>query len=444
MRLLVMVLVLGACDGESAAPEVTLPADTTQSGSRLKVVWYETADGFRSPVTEDATTMRPVLFDAELDVSCTRQRWSDDVARCTPELGGVFYEDAACTQPVLTGSDAVFYADSDLAGRPKAPVYTAGTTVRSVATLYRKLESGCFGDGPGAVHDVAETLAPSSFVTIDVAPVGDARVVVDTMHAADGLIVPVGLRDTAHDVTCDLEAFANASRGLCVPKEAMPVERFADDRCEEPVVEGAERPVLALLPTFTCPRVFEVGEPVVTAARYRYAGALIAGPCAAEPVIEMPGYRLGAEVELARFARAAEPAATRAAPVYLDAPRFRQTNRVFDTALGVECAFVFEGNARWTCMPTLASANYSLFADAACTVPLPPLIEDGDGSGCAVQAPRLATDAQGALWSIGARHTGPVFERTGAFCDARPYAAFYEYGTALGVAPMTATQRRDP
>src|SRR4051794_32406047 len=48
-----------------------------KSGTRLKVSWYETPDGVRSPVPD-------VFFDSAMAVGCRPRKWTDGKTRCVP------------------------------------------------------------------------------------------------------------------------------------------------------------------------------------------------------------------------------------------------------------------------------------------------------------------------------------------------------------------------
>src|SRR5436190_17975245 len=88
MRALVAVVVLAVGSGDNELD--TSPG----SGSRLKLTWYDFADGAR----ERARDFLAEYFDSELGVPCRPVEWDDGTLRCVPDQAQVVYADAACTQ----------------------------------------------------------------------------------------------------------------------------------------------------------------------------------------------------------------------------------------------------------------------------------------------------------------------------------------------------------
>lgn len=91
---LFVVALAAACNGDD------VPPDTAQSGTRLKLGWFEFEDGLR--------TWSMDIRDSKLDEPCRPVEWSDSVLRCTPQTGTLAFSDAACTKPYIIGNNSAY------------------------------------------------------------------------------------------------------------------------------------------------------------------------------------------------------------------------------------------------------------------------------------------------------------------------------------------------
>src|SRR5258708_4036422 len=73
------------------------PNEGAISGTRLKLVWYQTADGVKTWIVNSAG---PTFFDAQRAEDCRARLWADGATYCTPAPLQAVYTDAGCTTAV--------------------------------------------------------------------------------------------------------------------------------------------------------------------------------------------------------------------------------------------------------------------------------------------------------------------------------------------------------
>jgi hypothetical protein len=265
----------------------------------------------------------------------------------------------------------------------------------------------------------------------------------------DGLIVPWRPYDPAHHVTCDTDPLERASDGPCIAVESLTFNWvFVGDECRTPVVSvepQCARPPLAAFPTFSCPRYYSLAETPWTAA----------STCSPQPP---PGtvYALESFLDPVWLTRAVEPAPTREQPIYVagGSVRFRDPHRLFDADLITECemssATRFGEPARdgedARCRPPLQAAYYkgSLFSDAACTQPLPDMVQVDGSDMCITRSPATYLPSFDGVFRIGARHEGVVYEMLPPTCNP-VLDPLHELGELLPDTRLPhAIKRRDP
>jgi hypothetical protein len=210
MRFVLVVCVVAAC-GED------LPIDTARSDARLKLARIEFVDGFETWAS--VSTGEPDLFDIELGGPCVPRRWSDGVLRCTPGAT-VVYLDAECSSPHLE-NPAVRYA-VDSAELPTELFLGTAEFVRA-DVLFERRDGQCIQTERSSNSVVRATPRPVyELAELETVSLGEDPYVVTTLRSRDGLLVPLGLRDTRDGATCDLDALEGASGGACSP--AAPCE----------------------------------------------------------------------------------------------------------------------------------------------------------------------------------------------------------------------------
>ncbi|MBL9017208.1 MAG: hypothetical protein JNL83_23675 [Myxococcales bacterium] len=349
-RLALLLAAAAACGDQIEVP----PTDEPTSGTRLKAEWLFYGDGSRQIAPA-------AYYDTALHIRCTPRDWADGTVRCVPEADLAYYTDDVC-------ETAAGYAE--VIGKPRhflaldrgvpAVIYHSSTTaIDPPAQIYELFAGECMSRGP----------APADFPWFEISGVGDVveltereiagddRLALRVRESADGLHVPLGLRDTVLDLPCRPDGDA------CIPAVADVSDVFLDDLCEVPGVGvplGAEPPPFVRLEhAGDCPTFHRVGAQV-TGSLYRRTGASCR-PAFAVPTLR--GYALGAAIEPAPLARELEePRGSRLRSIALSSGGLRiHDTRMFDTATRAECVPTgYEGVTR--CTPASVVPAITLFA----------------------------------------------------------------------------------
>ena len=140
MRWVTLVVAIAACGRIGFDP---LPSTGGTSGSRLRIVAWQFADGGR---------IAHAVYDAERGERCAIASWDDGVIRCTPSsLALVEYLDAACTQPVAQVIDSACgsatYVETVGSAGTLDGLYALGSA--TAATAFYELSNGTCA-GPNA------------------------------------------------------------------------------------------------------------------------------------------------------------------------------------------------------------------------------------------------------------------------------------------------------
>ncbi len=441
--LILLVACGGGGDGEVDSG-ASIPPDTAQSGTRLKLFWYEFEDGTRSWTSE--------IFDSKLGLPCTPTEWTDGASRCTPMLPRVVYSDAQCTQPMILGTDvphAVARVTSCQATRPDS-LFEATAERLTLPQVFERDPDGACGrlysprqfsfSGVRAVQQTRPDLAELSR-----GYQGDGRVKIETLSSDDGLLLPIQPYDSLLDAACvnfdslffNTEGMADATRVPCL-LDASETERFTDITCETPAVWF---PVDA-----ACPRPQEFGTvgkgpcaPRFTLGDTAQGGSYGTGTGTCLPQGPDSGvvYPSTGMVEPFSLARERQDAPGRLQLIYIGegATRIRERVLFYDTALDTECALRQEDVETFSCVPVRGRSVFEVYTDDACTQPVfVTWIADEQAPAClAVQTPPK--------YSGGRRIEGmlpePVYRASAAGCarfefdNASPYALGPPVTTAL-------------
>jgi hypothetical protein len=440
-------LAIGFVVGCATTPPPIDP-DAARSGSRLKLAWYEFADGFRTwaPPTD--------LFDAELAVACSPTKWTDGFVRCTPAFGAVVFADAQCTQPLLA-VDASFGLDlvpGCGAYVPAPPLYRATTQTVQPSATFERLSGTCMQVPTDPQHPVPRmavaVAAPvTTLVAMSHVVAGGGPLAVEVLRGDDGLAVPLRLVDPAHAIGCDLSALDQATDLPCRATEAvLSDDLYVDARCLAPAVHvdpSCPTPPLGALPTYGCPIYYALGAES-TAQMFYQDGFNTCG--ATNTVTTGHVYPLAGRVELARLSRAAAPGSSREQLVYVASggARFRDEPHLYDGDLGAECTIVESSSTPAACRPNGAALIGNLFSDPSCTTALPDLVEIAPDDGCVRRATPTLVDTGSATFRIGSPHVGAVYQFTAPVCEPFPYA-LADVGAQLDPSRIaTAMKVRDP
>jgi hypothetical protein len=404
-----LLLLLAAC-GDQVHVE---PTDEPASGTRLKAEWLFYGDGSRQVAPA-------AYYDTALHARCTPRDWADGTVRCVPEADVAHYIDATCETAVgyaeVIGTPRLFLAYDR--GRPAVIYHASTTAIDPPAQLYDLVDGEC--TGPRS--------APADFPWFEISGAGDVvelteretagddRLALRVRESADGLHVPLGLRDTQLDVPCRPEADA------CVPQIDDVAGVFLDDLCETPGVAvplGADPPRVVRVETAQgCPAFHAVGAPF-DGPLYRRQGT------ACRPAFVVPpprGFALGEPIELAPLVREVEaPRGRRLAAIALSSGALRiYDERMFDTATRAECVPTeYEGVVR--CTPATVLPALVLFT-AGCQHEI--RIAEVPARSCERAAFAAYTPPEvigPELHAIGSPVTGPLYDLRSGACA--PYVA---------------------
>src|SRR4029078_4209204 len=141
---------------------------------------------------------------------------------------------------------------------------------------------------------------------------GEPRLLIETLHGEDGLIVPRAPYDSAHGAVCLPRE--GAVRRPCLLGDAAQAE-FADDRCLRPaalVDASCPRPPAGFMPTASCPQTFELGDVEQAAVVYHQDVDV----CRRRELQRGAVYPLGERFDPPELVREPGTGATREVPLY--------------------------------------------------------------------------------------------------------------------------------
>jgi hypothetical protein len=430
MRMGMAVLaILGGC-GDNAAFDL----DAVHSGTRLQLTWYE-LDGVR---TWDADAP---LHDIARDETCRPAAWSDGRTYCTPvTTSDVAYADAACTKRIARGAGALSIESQYVCDRwiPHR-LFTVGAA-RSGPFWLRAGDGSCNQDGNSDTFELGPEVPVSELAELATHGVGprQSAFTVDWMSSADGLAVPVALRDHALDITCRFHGNYAADEARCYPEvHFAPSERyFATASC-------TGTPAIAI-PT-ACPAT----SVMLVDGTYRALGPVVAtspvfttdgATCiAAIPAPASTLRSVGAELPTQMLPRRVDETSSRIAAIRLLGDRATLRDGLRDTELDVECVITLAADGLLRCLPATYSFVPSLFTDAACTVPidLAWVLSDGSGYAASMYAnksrPTATPDVfSTAVYPLGQPYTAQVYaNRTGCAPFSPGSLPLYTVGAEL-------------
>lgn len=347
MRML--VLALAACAEPSA---------DMQSGSRLRLIRYELADGSQA-------IDRRVFHDAQRGEDCTIQLFSSGVRHCMPTTAGgstVFTEDS-CTAVLgaSTGTEPppYFIRSFELNSvslpsrlyRPSAPVETP-------QLLWEQRAGYCLGPFPPdpavTFYAVGEEIAADELVAIRVRDTRtEGRITLAFDESGDGWRMPGALTDSVAG-SCDLEPTANAAVARCLPP--LRATLFGDNGCTQPLAQSevaAHRDLgsgcWSLLETgvaFTGTPYERIGESCVAVS----SNDALYIPAATRDPAELPRIRGSANSRLAS----------------IELGTLLRDAVSYDSILDADCG-IEERDGTYVCAPASRLTPLTFFSDTACT-----------------------------------------------------------------------------
>jgi hypothetical protein len=440
-------------------------ADGAQSGSRLKLTWYQFTDG---------TRQWSGMYDAQNKELCSPYygAWADGKYYCTPQSGGdLVYTNATCTTKALhyyvdsvcPQAPAKYYLDYEPVGCTSVPshIYLRGSQISAASYYYKNSNGTCSTANPTFSYDTFYTfgseVAKSDLVELTLsAPKGSGRLGVRYYQSADGMQFPSVLHDTTIDADCSASYYSDASTAArCVPNDARYAYYAHDATCASPelaLTSTCTTPKYAYtFPSTSCPDDTETYYAVSAQAMSTPLFYPSGGSCFSTTASSGTSYwMLGAAVSTAPMTYAADTGtAHRIQLIHYTTPegtRFRDPSKLYDSQMGTDCYPETLPDGTIRCV-AYGGYIYSYFTSSACTTPID-VVEIYNGpTSCTPGvvpkyarkdiAPEPGTCTYGTeVHAIGAVHAGAVYEGSPGSCSVyTPYeSTLYNVGP---VVPLT-------
>lgn len=414
--MIALALLIGGCGDNLHVDDVF----EATSGSRLKIEWHLYEDGTRQAETA-------VFYDINVHARCTPQLWIDGAIRCVPIAEDAIYIDATCDNVVGRGraieKPTHFIGYDALAGTSlPARLYRAGPMATPVAQFYEKREGICRGpfQNPSDLtyYELVDEIAGSDLVEIRDEETGVGRLGIQIRSTADGVSLPIGLRDRDLDAKCAPMPREDGSF-QCAPIDTAVATVFHDRVCEEFAITVSD--------AVAVPTLARVADPS-GCARFHAVGAELSGPVFRREgemcirMVAVPGRRvfaLAAELDLPVLGRTIEDVSRRRLQrIVLGEGDLRfVADRLYDTATRADCQRRTIGDAV-RCLPAVV-ADASVLFTSSCAVEVQ--VAEIPQRTCEPIGFAVATTADGmAIHAIGDRAATALYQFTGGTCQ--PYA----------------------
>jgi hypothetical protein len=415
---IVVLVVLVACgrgDGQQSPGAIDAPErpdgpvdegppdGLTLSGSRIKVSWLSTSDGFK---------FHPASYDSLLQSPCNWMSFSDG-AYCIPDMAfGANYLDSGCTRPVLMfsppmcqSSPPAYYGAlmETTCGSQVLTINAVGQRI-AVSQVFSGSPASCTATSPpsGAeFYDVDAVVPLSTFVKATPSiETGSGRIAHTYLAAEDGARIVTDIRDTVLDARCVLVGSIDHVR--CVPYPIGPIETlFSDSDCRSRLVDKITIPcsppffTRSLYDPATCSAgVFALGADFTGTTVYRMDNMT----CTQEPIVFGPQQYLVSEIAVPTLTYS--PPSTRLGSGSVRYEGFTSpyevalgTNLFHDRKLDIECLPSLGADGVQRCMPEPDQFPYPnvAYTDPLCTVQvnIAPLAPRLNSRTCAVGPPRF-------------------------------------------------------
>ena len=455
---------LAACGGKTADTNEPASVLVETSGARLRLVSWQSEDGFRIAKAE--------LFDSRRNERC-RPRAVGEGHRCVPvstAKAKAAFSDPECARPLALVVGAAlppkYLLDDDTwRGAERAEqctkaapkLYEVGS-LASRSTYFSLVNGACVR----TAADPNETLYAVTEASLDdLAELTlEEERTTERLHrrawvSADGLRVPTNPVDSAVGMDC-LLAEGAPNDWICQLKDRVTSElRYVDAACASPVaVSKAACGLPTVVPIVSdCTVSYRRVGSEQPGASPRYEAR--ASSCkAVEPSAKpVRAFSLGESVDPVHLKRGPSAAGTSRLRVtdLLD-PTGREypdpTRRVTDVEAGYECSFVEWPGVGAGCLPRGTGVSHTYFDDAACRVgakvvslsgtscarPLPSIVYDLPTPGSLASRPTVTS------YALGARRSRPLYLKAadGKCLDAGPrrMGDTYDVGAVVNESPV--------
>ncbi|HUS29105.1 MAG TPA: hypothetical protein VMZ53_11360 [Kofleriaceae bacterium] len=477
MRVWLLVAVsLGACSPSvpeqqdapitilSDGPNGPDPNDGARSGTRLKLTWYQLADG---------TRQWDGFYDAQRKENCyIFDNWIDGKAYCTPDYdGSIVYSNATCTTKV-----AEIYKDPTCPTTPQpytleysytpceshpAHLYVRGAKVGLASYYYKSSDGTCGGPYTTSTsydyYAIGAEVPPSELVQVQLgAPIGNGRLSERFWQSADGM----QRQATVHDAALGTSCYPGATG--CQPS-ARYVSYEENATCTTPklsIPKTCAVPKFAVYyPNNACysdpGKYYTVGAATTGTPLYYFNGST----CTAQtPSTTNNYYKMGTAVTLAPTTRQIGTAGQRIQLIHYtnDEGLNYRSSTLYDAQKGAECYPTKLPDGTIRCIVYGGYVD-TFYRDTTCTQPIDLIQVSTGGASCTPPpAPKYArkyiTPTPGscsyntAVYNVGAAYTATVYENNGT-CVAHSTAdnKLYSLGAVIPVTDfITASITIDP
>ncbi len=393
-RALFVTLLACGCGGGSPAATDAHTADAARdagpdvdegavSGSRLKLTWFNFADGTRTWNS---------FYDAQRKENCSLYSgWAGGGTFCVPDWGGnIFYNDAGCAQPV----DAVYHDPSCLQTPPTYVIdgsdvgctyepqhlYLRGPQLTITGYYERFSDGSCGGPYTGGYdfYQLGAEIPTSELVEITLgAPTTAGRLSTRFYQSTDGMKVPASVHDAMLGTDCYPESYGdNATTATCQPSTYGSFY-YHDAACTQPELDVpttcAVPQYMSTTPTTACPadppNIYTLGQQLASSPLY-YPST---GSCVSTTgSTDEHYYQTGMPVNIATMARIADTTpGHRIELVHFtttDGLKFRDYV-VHDVQEDADCYPTQLPDGTIRCVPYGGYVD-SYFSNAQCTAPL--------------------------------------------------------------------------
>ena len=420
------------------APPGPDPNDGARSGTRLKLTWFQLADG---------TKQWDGFYDAQRKETCyVYDNWIDGRSYCTPDYdGSIEYTNATCTQKVVE-----VYKDPNCPRQPlpyalewsytpcdsrPAHLYSIGNKITVGQYYFKGSDGSCNGPYTTSTsfdyYAVGTEIPTTDLVEVTLgSPTGPGRLALRFYESADGMRRQATVHDGALGTDCYPQTHGTTDTGACSPS-AQYVGDEENATCTTPklaISKQCAQPKYAVYyPNNACPgdpaHYYAVGAATTGSPLYYYNGST----CVAEtPLTTDNFYKMGSELSLAPVTRMIGTAGQR-----IQLEHFTDTEGLsyrsyglFDAQKGADCYPTKLPDGTIRCV-VYGGYVRTLYKDTGCTQTIDLVETTTGGSSCAAQAvPKFArkyiTPPAGSctyntqVYQVGALYTGAVYENTGS------------------------------
>jgi hypothetical protein len=333
-----------------------------QSGSRLKLSWYQTDDGAR---LRDYS-----IHDSERGDTCWFQTWNDGVTRCVNDAAFVGFSDPQCTQAVIVGQSTDLAGAWDQATCTLTSVYRPGAAV-AATQWYSRTPTGCIGPytSSGPLYAIGANLDRAQFAGLSTTgEIGDGRLRQIDYTSDGGFRILDEIHDTELATSCGPYGMS------CQPSSTYDL-KFLDAACTQRVTSIPQATCGTPAKYYAeqdkkCPdrtHYYTIGAVVQATKLYQLDGTTM--QCMSTmPDANAQYHAIGAEVAPAALSQViGDASGRRLQNIYFVGDSIAaHSDFLYDTELAILCYFAPATDGVARCLPSEAFAS-TYYSDPGCT-----------------------------------------------------------------------------